>query len=97
MELDEENIPVNPSTQGLCEILGFDPVYVANEGKVVVIIHKDEASKALEIMKKHPLGLRGSVIGRVTGTHPGKVLMNTVIGGKRILDMLAGEQLPRIC
>jgi hydrogenase expression/formation protein HypE len=97
IELDEEAIPVNPGTRGLCEILGFDPVYVANEGKVVIVIDNDQASKALELMKNHDLGRSASIIGKVTDSHAGRVLMNTEIGGKRILDMLAGEQLPRIC
>ena len=97
MELEEEKIPINPGTQGLCEILGFDPVYVANEGKVVLIINKLQAGKAIDIMKKSPLGKDAAIIGEVTSAHPGKILMNTSIGGKRILDMLAGEQLPRIC
>ncbi len=97
MEIDEENIPVAQGTLGLCEILGFDPVYVANEGKVVLVIDKTEAGKALDFLKKDPLGREAAVIGEVTGDHPGKTIMKTMVGGKRILDMLAGEQLPRIC
>ena len=97
IELEEENIPVNAGTRGLCEILGFDPVYVANEGKVVIVIKKEEAGRALELMKKHEFGKNASIIGEITSLHPGKIIMNTEIGGKRILDMLAGEQLPRIC
>ncbi len=97
IELEEESIPVDPATQGLCEILGFDPVYVANEGKVVVILPNEQAEIALKTMKNNPLGRNASVIGKITSGHPGKIIMNTSIGGKRILDMLAGEQLPRIC
>jgi hydrogenase expression/formation protein HypE len=97
IEIDEDTIPVDPRTRGLCEMLGFDPVYVANEGKFVLVIDREEAETALGIIKIHPLGANASVIGRITYEHPGRVLMNTQIGGKRILDMLAGEQLPRIC
>ncbi len=97
IELEEEKIPVDPGTQGLCEILGFDPVYVANEGKMVVIVPGDQAEVALKTMKNNPLGINTTIIGEVTSAHAGKVIMHTAIGGKRILDMLAGEQLPRIC
>ena len=97
IELDEDKIPVDAAVRGLCEILGFDPVYVANEGKLVLIVEGSHAGRALDIFRHHPLGQHAGMIGRVTGEHQGKILMNTEIGGRRIVDMLAGEQLPRIC
>lgn len=97
IEVEEDKIPVSSETRGLCEMLGFDPVYVANEGKFLMIIVKDEVDIALRTLKGHPAGVNAAVIGQVTPEHPGRVVMQTAIGGKRVLDMLAGEQLPRIC
>lgn len=97
IELDEERIPVNEKVLGICEILGFDPIYVANEGKVVMIVDKDDSDLVLSLLKKNELGETAAIIGHITSEHPGKVVMNTAIGGRRIIDMLAGEQLPRIC
>lgn len=94
---EEEMIPVNPRVRAFCEILGFDPMYVANEGKVLIVADQDSANFILEIMKNHPLGQEAAVIGEISADYPGKAWMKTGIGGKRILDMLAGEQLPRIC
>lgn len=97
IRLDENEIPVKENVRGLCEILGFDPLYVANEGKVVMVTGKHEAEKALHILRKHELGNDAAIIGEVTAEHPGRAWITTGIGGKRIIDMLAGEQLPRIC
>ncbi|MBN1183956.1 MAG: hydrogenase expression/formation protein HypE [Bacteroidales bacterium] len=97
IEIEEDAIPIRESVKGLCEIFGFDPLYVANEGKVVMIIAAEDVKKALEIMKNEPTGMDSIQIGNVTTRHPGKVVLNTSIGGKRMVDMLAGEQLPRIC
>jgi len=97
IELDEETLPVNETVKGLCEILGFDPIYVANEGKTVMIVSRDEGEQVLQTLRKHNLGKDSAIIGHVTEDHKGKVVMNTAIGGRRIIDMLAGEQLPRIC
>ena len=97
VEMEEETIPVRESVKGLCEIFGFDPLYVANEGKVVMVIAPEDVKKALEIMKSEPTGIDSVKIGEITSLHPGKVVLNTTIGGKRMVDMLAGEQLPRIC
>jgi len=97
IEIREDDIPVAENVRGLCELLGFDPLYVANEGKVVMVVDKADAGKALGIMKADPLGRQSSVIGTVSDQHPGRVWMITSIGGKRIVDMLSGEQLPRIC
>jgi len=93
----EEDLPISPSVVAACEILGLDPLYVANEGKCLVIVSKEEAQKVLRIMKKNIYGKRSRIIGEVTAENPGRVLLKTKIGGTRILSMLTGEQLPRIC
>jgi hydrogenase expression/formation protein HypE len=97
IEIEETCIPVNRSVRAVCDLYGFDPMYLANEGKMVVIIKPHAAKKVLESLKKNELGCNASIIGRITSEHPGKVIMNSLIGGKRILDMLSGEMLPRIC
>ncbi|MCY1721114.1 hydrogenase expression/formation protein HypE [Prolixibacteraceae bacterium Z1-6] len=97
IHIDEEKIPVRASVRGMCEFFGFDPLYVANEGKVVLIVPADDAEEVLEIMQKNELGKEAQIIGEVVADHPGKVVMQTQIGGKRIIDMLVGDQLPRIC
>lgn len=97
IEVEEDKIPVRDSIRGLCELFGFDPLYVANEGKIVVVVPGEQEQLALEIIQNSEHGKAGSVIGRITDNHPGKVIMHTGIGGKRFIDMLAGEQLPRIC
>jgi hydrogenase expression/formation protein HypE len=97
IELAEEAIPVSEEVGGACEILGFDPLYVANEGKLLAFVAPESAEKVLEAMRKHPLGKKSAAIGRVVAGHEGSVLMKTRIGGSRIVDMLSGEQLPRIC
>ncbi|MEO8218547.1 MAG: hydrogenase expression/formation protein HypE, partial [Acidobacteriota bacterium] len=96
MLLDEETIPVNENVRGACEILGLDPLYVANEGKLVAIVAAEASDRILLAMKQHPLGRESRVIGRVVSAHPGMVLMNTGIGGTRVVDVMFGEQLPRI-
>jgi len=88
---------VDKEVQGICELLGFDPMYVANEGKVVMVVHPDDAQNALEILQQDEFGKDASIIGSIVDAHHGKGYINTSIGGKRILDMLSGEQLPRIC
>ena len=97
VELHEARIPVRENVRGLCELLGFDPLYVANEGKLIAVVPADEAEQAIAIMQKYPEGQHSAIIGNITPDHPGKVIMQTAIGGKRFVDMLAGEQLPRIC
>jgi hydrogenase expression/formation protein HypE len=97
IEIREDSIPVRENVRGLCELLGFDPLYVANEGKVVMVVDKDDAGKALDIMKADPLGQQSAVIGTISDHLPGHVWMLTSVGGRRIIDMLSGEQLPRIC
>lgn len=95
--IEEEDVPVKEEVRGICELLGFDPFYVANEGKVIIVVAEEDAEKVLQIMKKHPEGKEAAIIGEITDLHPGKGWINTSVGGKRIIDMLAGEQLPRIC
>lgn len=95
--LFEKYLPINEAVKGACELLGFDPLYVANEGKILIILPEKEAGQVLQIMKKYPEGKNSCIIGEVTETHPGKVQLHTVIGSKRIVDMISGEQLPRIC
>ncbi len=97
ISINENQIPVKDNVKGLCELLGFDPLYVANEGKLVAIVPGEEAGKALSVIQKYPEGQHAAIIGEVSTEHPGKVIMQTAIGGKRFVDMLAGEQLPRIC
>lgn len=97
IELFEEQIPVSESVLGACEILGLDPLYIANEGKLIAIVRPEDAEKVLDCMKAHPYGNQAAVIGRVVPEDRGRVFMKTGVGGTRILDMLAGEQLPRIC
>ncbi len=97
IEINESDIPVNENVRGICELLGFDPLYVANEGKVVMVVGKEDADKVLEVLKRNEFGKNAALIGEVTGEHKGKAWLTTGIGGRRIIDMLAGEQLPRIC
>lgn len=96
-ELDELKIPMNESVKGFCEILGFDPLYTANEGKFILVVGRRDAEKVLKEMRKDKLGRQSEIIGFITDEHPGKVIMQTSTGGKRILGLLSGEQLPRIC
>lgn len=97
MLLQERNIPVRETVQGACEILGLDPLYVANEGKLVAIVAAAAADEIVQRMRQHPLGGEAAVIGEVVADHAGMVLMKTEIGGTRVLDVMFGEQLPRIC
>ncbi len=95
--LDEASIPISEEVKGACEILGLDPLYVANEGKLLAIVPAASAEHVLSAMRAHPLGIGAAIIGEVTDDHPGFVLMKTRVGGTRVVDMLSGEQLPRIC
>jgi hydrogenase expression/formation protein HypE len=97
IRIDESAIPVTPSVQGACEILGLDPLYVANEGKLLAFVPAEQSEALLAVMRQHPLGREASIIGEVVSEHPGIVVMKTTIGGNRVVDMLSGEQLPRIC
>lgn len=95
--IDEERLPVGPEVQGVCEILGLDPLYVANEGNFVALVAEGQGEKAAELLRRFSLGSEAVVIGRVVDTHPGTVVMRTRIRGERIVDVMSGEQLPRIC
>ncbi len=97
IQLEETEIPVRLAVQAACEMLGFDPLYVANEGKVVAILPQSEARQALRALQASPLGKDARLIGQVIAAPEGRVLMKTAIGGRRVVDMLAGEMLPRIC
>jgi hydrogenase expression/formation protein HypE len=97
IEIDETQTPIRDEVKAFCEILGLDPLYLANEGKIVVVVSPEEAEAALTAMRAHPLGGRAGVIGRVVAGQAGRVTMRTTFGGWRIVDMLVGEQLPRIC
>jgi hydrogenase expression/formation protein HypE len=95
--LREEALPVRESVKGVCSILGLDPLYVANEGKLLLFVATEAAALALETLRRHPLGAGAAPIGTVTGRGAGKISMETVSGGVRSVEMLSGEQLPRIC
>lgn len=97
IEIDEVGTPIREEVKAFCEILGLDPLYLANEGKIVVIAPPEQADAALAAMRAHPLGACSAIIGRIDHGEPGRVTMRTVFGGRRIVDMLVGEQLPRIC
>ncbi len=95
--LDEPAIPVTEAVRGACELLGLDPLYVANEGKLMLFVAPEAAGRVLARMKAHPFGKEAAIIGRVTGTSSGRVSLRTSLGGTRAIQMLTGEQLPRIC
>ena len=97
MTLDESAIPVRPEVRGACELLGLDPLYVANEGKLLAVVPAADADQLLACLKSHPLGTNASMIGELTADHRGMVVLRSVVGGTRVVTMLAGEQLPRIC
>jgi hydrogenase expression/formation protein HypE len=97
INIEESTIPIREDVRGACEILGFDPLYVANEGRFIAFVEKAEAERALAILRSHILGAEASIIGKVLEDTNGLVTMKSRIGVHRILDMLSGEQLPRIC
>jgi hydrogenase expression/formation protein HypE len=95
--ISEEDIPVRPEVRGASELLGIDPMYVACEGRMVAVVDGEEAAAALAVLRAHPLGEQAAIIGRVTAEPPGIVQLKTAFGGTRIVDMLVGDPLPRIC
>lgn len=97
VEFDEAKVPVRPPVRAACEMLGFDPLHVANEGKLVCFVPEREAKAVLVAMRAHPLGREAAWIGTVVADHPGRVVARTAIGGSRLVDLPAGELLPRIC
>ncbi|HVS38674.1 MAG TPA: hydrogenase expression/formation protein HypE [Gemmataceae bacterium] len=97
VELNEAALPIRPEVRGACEMLGLDPLYVANEGKLMAVVPAEDADRLLAVMRRHPLGRNAAVVGEATAEHPGVVTMRSVVGGQRVVTLLAGEQLPRIC
>ena len=97
IEIEETALPVREAVRAACELLGLDPLYVANEGKLIAIVAPQFAERALEVLRGHEYGRQAAIIGQVTEEHPGRVVQRTALGARRILDMLVGEQLPRIC
>lgn len=97
IRIKEEKLAILPQVHGVCELFGFDPLYLANEGKAVIALPPEEVPAALELLQRHAQGREAAVIGEVTGERPGTVILETKVGGERIVDMLTGEQLPRIC
>ncbi|SMC37614.1 hydrogenase expression/formation protein HypE [Desulfocicer vacuolatum DSM 3385] len=97
IRIKEQYIPLKGAVLGMCELLGFDPLYIANEGKLLAVVAPEDTDAALRAIQNSPFGRDAAVIGEVTAEDPGKVFLETVIGGARIVDMLAGDQLPRIC
>jgi len=95
--ISEDKISVKDEVKGICELLGFDPLYIANEGKLIAFVGPDDAEAVLEVVRKDRYGQDACIIGEVVSDYPGRVIMKTRIGGTRIVDMLTGEQLPRIC
>lgn len=97
IDVDEKNIPVRENVRGVCEILGFDPLFLANEGKMVVFCAQNDAKVVLQAMQKHPYGQNAAIIGQVSSATSGRVVLKTAIGGERIIDLPTGELVPRIC
>ena len=97
IEVNEQSLPFKPAVKAACEMLGFDPLYVANEGKLVAFVRENDADKVLDVMRKTKYGENAVVIGKVTGNGKSQVRLKTAIGGTRLMDMLPGEMLPRIC
>jgi len=95
--LEESALPLETAVEAMCELLGFDPLHIANEGKVLIVAGKDEGLKVLEIMRENELGTKSAIIGYVVNEYPGRVVLQNQTGGHRIIDSLAGDQLPRIC
>jgi hydrogenase expression/formation protein HypE len=95
--IDEEAIPVKDGVQAICELFGFDPLFLANEGKMLIVTPAEKAQKVLHVLKSDDLGKDAAIIGEITNANPGKVVLKTISGGKRLIDMPAGTQLPRIC
>jgi len=97
VQLEEAAIPVRAEVRSACEMLGLDPLYVACEGRLVAVVPEADAARLLQTMRAHPLGREAAIVGRIVAGHPGLVTMRSLIGGERVVAMLAGEQLPRIC
>lgn len=97
IEIEEKNIPLSPQVRAACELLGIDPLYVANEGAAILIVRQSAANKVLSSLRKHALAKNARVIGSVVNGHAGKVVLRTLLNTRRVVDMLTSEPLPRIC
>jgi hydrogenase expression/formation protein HypE len=97
VRLDQSLLPMRPEVKAACEMLGLDPLYVANEGKLIAAVPPESADAILAAMRGHPLGQNAAIIGQVTDDHPGMVILKSIAGGERVVTMISGEQLPRIC
>lgn len=97
VRLDEAALPLRPEVKAACEMLGLDPLYVANEGKLIAVVPASDAERLLSVMRGHPLGRHSTIIGEVVDDHVGMVVMRSLVGGERVVTLLTGEQLPRIC
>ena len=97
VKLDEKAIPLRVEVHSACEMLGLDPLYVANEGKLIAVVPPEHSDRVLDTMRQHPLGRNAAVIGTVVAEPIGMVILQSRIGGERVVTMLSGEQLPRIC
>jgi hydrogenase expression/formation protein HypE len=97
VRLDEGALPLKPEVKAACEMLGLDPMYVANEGKLVAVVPAEDAERLLATMRNHPLGRSAVIVGEIVNDHRGMVVMKSLVGGERVVTVLAGEQLPRIC
>jgi len=95
--LEEDRLPVKDAVRGLCEILGLDPLYLANEGRLLAFVPAEAAETVLAAMQAHPLGQGAAMVGEAVAQHPGQVVLRTCVGGNRIVEMLSGDPLPRIC
>lgn len=95
--LEQKSLPMEEQVEGACELLGLDPIYVANEGIFIAVVSRNAASEVISILNQHEFGRQAAIIGEVVDDHPGKVVMSSRIGGKRVVNFLTGEQLPRIC
>ncbi len=97
IDIDQKAVPVLPQVNAACELLGIDPMYVANEGTFLAVVGEGMGAKVVELLRENPECRQASLIGRITEKHPGKVVSISSFGGKRVLSMLAGDPLPRIC
>lgn len=97
IEIEEQKIPIRDGVRGVCELLGFDPLYLANEGKMVMLVKEKDAQNLVDELRKHPLGTNSAIIGRVNQKYSGRIYLKTVTGGERIVDMPMSDMLPRIC
>lgn len=97
VRLNEEALPLRQEVRAACEMLGLDPLYVANEGKLIAVVPPEDADRVLTAMRSHPLGQNAAMIGTIVADHPGVVLLKSRVGGERVVSLLSGEQLPRIC